>query len=151
MTIYEIRTDDTSWQEVDCATLDAACICAADAAAEGWPEDRASTIWIGWRARPADDPAEERNGTVAVDPPEPPCRDDDNHDWQAPHELVGGLADNPGVHGHGGGLIFSYACVRCGCGRQRDTWATNPNTGEQGLDSVSYEPCRYDVEEVDDE
>jgi hypothetical protein len=33
--------------------------------------------------------------------------------------------------------------MRCGCERTTDTWAQNPETGEQGLQSVSYEEGKY--------
>jgi hypothetical protein len=33
----------------------------------------------------------------------------------------------------------------CGCARITDTWAQDPETGEQGLHEVRYEPDRYDA------
>ena len=84
---------------------------------------------------------------VALDPEEPECEDYRGHDWQAPHEIVGGLKENPGVIGHGGGVIFEEVCVRCGCSRTTDTWAQDPTDGEQGLESVRYEEGKY-AEEV---
>lgn len=80
--------------------------------------------------------------TVAIDPQEPACSAGD-HDWQAPHEIVGGLEENPGVRGHGGGVTIHEVCMHCGCARLTDTWATRPDTGQQGLRSVSYEPGRH--------
>jgi hypothetical protein len=77
--------------------------------------------------------------TVAVQPPEPDCADDRGHRWHAPHELVGGLEENPGVWGHGGGVISKDVCRFCGVVRTVDTWAQDPETGEQGLESYSYE------------
>jgi hypothetical protein len=59
--------------------------------------------------------------------------------------LVGGIEENPGVWGHGGGVVINEACVRCGCGRTTDTWAQDPSTGRQGLESVAYEEGAYDV------
>lgn len=86
---------------------------------------------------------ESESVTVAVDPDEPPCRAGHQHDWQSPHAIVGGSAENPGVRGHGGGVIITEACMVCGCGRRTDTWAANPATGEQGLESVTYCPGEY--------
>lgn len=83
--------------------------------------------------------------TITIEPPEPKCSDKRGHDWQSPHSLLGGLEENPGVWGHGGGVIINEVCVRCGCGKTTDTWAQRPDTGEQGLHSVSYEEDAYDV------
>ena len=82
---------------------------------------------------------------VAIEPEEPPCIDDTGHDWQNPHEIVGGIEENPGVWGNGGGVIIKEVCLRCGCGKTTDTWAQDPNTGEQGLTSVKYEPEQYEL------
>jgi len=80
---------------------------------------------------------------VSIHPDEPPCIDDDDHDWRAPHEIVGGCESNPGVWSSGGGVMIIDVCVRCGCGRITDTWAQDPWDGTQGLESVEYQPGRY--------
>ena len=80
---------------------------------------------------------------LTVHPREPDCIDDDDHDWQAPHELVGGLEENPGVRGNGGGVIIQHVCARCGCYRTTNTWATNPSNGTP-MTSVSYEDADED-------
>lgn len=85
--------------------------------------------------------------SIAIDPPEPPCTDGQDHDFQSPHEIVGGLESNPGVHGHGGGVTITEVCMHCGCERFTDTWAQNPETGEQGLESVRFTADKY-AEEV---
>jgi hypothetical protein len=81
--------------------------------------------------------------TTAIDPDAPDCDDPRGHNWKAPHELVGGIEDNPGVWGSGGGVKIHEVCVRCGCGKLTDTWAQRPDTGEQGLDSVAYTKDEY--------
>lgn len=82
--------------------------------------------------------------SVPVDPVEPDCVDDDDeHDWRAPHSLLGGCEESPGVVAHGGGVICNEVCVRCGCLRVTDTWAQRPDTGKQGLRSVGYKPGEY--------
>lgn len=81
--------------------------------------------------------------TVTVDPTEPRCADAE-HDWQSPHEIVGGLESHPGVRGNDrGGVIITECCMRCGCARVTDTRAQNPANGEGGLRSVRYEPGRF--------
>ena len=81
--------------------------------------------------------------TVAIDPPEPDCLKGGEHRWRSPHDLVGGIESNPGVWGSGGGVLIIECCMRCGCARTTDTWAQDPETGEQGLTSVRYEPGRW--------
>lgn len=77
-----------------------------------------------------------------IDPAEPTCaRGHEEHDWCSPHKLLGGLTDNPGVQGHGGGVICRQVCRHCGRYRVTDTWAQDPSTGEQGLESVEYRPA----------
>lgn len=87
--------------------------------------------------------------TVALDPEEPDCVDGDDHDWQRPLEIVGGIAENPGVWGHGGGVLIHDVCMRCGCGRHRDTWAQDPTDGTQGLQSLRYEIGEH-LDEIDE-
>ena len=82
--------------------------------------------------------------TVTLDPDEPDCSGDE-HEWAAPYKLVGGIRENPGVWGHGGGVIINEVCLSCGCARVTDTWAQDPATGVQGLRSVAY----YEVGDED--
>jgi len=42
------------------------------------------------------------------------------------------------VMGSGGGVCYVETCSLCGARRHVDTWAQNPETGEQGLTSISY-------------
>jgi hypothetical protein len=80
---------------------------------------------------------------VQLDPEEPPCGhkrhpNPEGHDWQSPHEVVGGLKENPGVQGHGGGVTIEEVCARCGTYKVTDTWAQDMTDGEQGLTSTAY-------------
>lgn len=106
-----------------------------------------SIVWVDVRVIELDADGEETGDddlhTVEIDPPEPDCRDGEEHVWDSPHELVGGCEQNPGVRGNGGGVVVQSVCMICGCGRRVDTWAQRPDTGEQGLTSVSYEPAKY--------
>ena len=77
--------------------------------------------------------------TRVYEPAEPKCDEGNEHCWESPHDLVGGLKENPGVFGHGGGVIINEVCRHCGCRRRTDTWAQRMDTGEQGLHEVSYE------------
>lgn len=113
------------------------------------PED--GTIWVDVYI--TDEDGEEDRMTVKVDPPEPKCFPGEVHDWESPHDIVGGIEENPGVHGHGGGVIIEQVCMSCGTKRTTDTWAQRPDTGEQGLESVSYEEGYYeeDIQALRDE
>ena len=95
--------------------------------------------------RPQDEAAENNVSKVSVtlQPEEPSCTHEGGHDWQAPHEIVGGSKENPGVWRHGAGVRIHEVCIHCGCGRVTDTWAQRPDTGEQGLTSIEYDPEAY--------
>lgn len=71
-------------------------------------------------------------------PADVPACSADEHEWVAPYEVVGGLKENPGVWGKGGGLIMHRVCAHCGCLQTHDTWATGPG-GEQGLSVTTYD------------
>jgi hypothetical protein len=94
------------------------------------------TFWITMYVEA--DTGEVETFTIEVEPDVPACTGN-SHDWQAPHEIVGGCKSNPGVYGHGGGVTIHEVCTHCGCHKHTDTWAQNPETGEQGLTSVRYE------------
>jgi len=111
-------------------------------------DEGAETIWVDVEIM-IDDP-ENPDGwwvleclPIRIDPPEPECPEGAEHDWQNPVEIVGGIKENPGVWGHGGGVTISECCMRCGCKRVTDTWAQRRDTGEQGLESVRYWPGEY--------
>lgn len=96
------------------------------------------TTWITVRVRNEDDPDDCDSDRVAVDPTEPECKGEHEHDWQSPMSVVGGIKENPGVYGHGGGVVCTEVCCHCGRYRISDSWAQDPETGEQGLASVEY-------------
>jgi hypothetical protein len=82
--------------------------------------------------------ADEESHTITLEAEEPDCADGEEHDWRSPHSVLGGLEDDPGVQGHGGGVIITEVCAHCGIYRVTDTWAQDMSTGEQGLTSVEY-------------
>lgn len=102
-----------------------------------------STIWISACAYIDGDEDDVTHVTVAIDPEEPPCAGAGEHVWRAPHAIVGGIEESPGVWGHGGGVTCTSVCIVCGCAMDTDSWAQNPETGEQGLDSVEYTAGKY--------
>lgn len=104
--------------------------------------DNPETCWIGVYVQEIDEDGEEVgereciNITLEADIPD--C-DEDEHDWRSPYSVLGGLEENPGVWGHGGGVVIKEVCAHCGMYRITDTWAQDISTGEQGLESVEYE------------
>lgn len=80
---------------------------------------------------------------ITIEPEEPECADGHEHSWAAPFTLLGGLEENPGVWGHGGGVIIRRVCRHCGTYKVTDTWATNPSDGTP-MESVSYEDADDD-------
>jgi hypothetical protein len=111
----------------------------------GW-EKEDSTQWVNvtvWEKGSDDYPETHK---IAIEPNEPACVDSQGHDWQSPVGIVGGIKEAPGVYGHGGGITIQEVCLRCGCGRLRDTWAQDPQDGRQGLASVEYQPGKYESE-----
>lgn len=80
---------------------------------------------------------------ITLEPNEPECEEGEDHDWQSPIEIVGGIAENPGVWGHGGGVIITVICMHCGTERVTDTWAQDMSDGVQGLKSTSYVANKY--------
>jgi len=108
--------------------------------------DSKGTLWIDVKAV-CDETGEEDEDTVTLYEGKPDCSESE-HDWQQSHELFGGCKQNPGVWGHGGGVVIHEVCAHCGCKKVTDTWAQRPDTGEQGLMSVSYEPEAFTVDQL---
>lgn len=125
--------------------VDARQVAAARYVNDGEHSDPVSTVWHTVTVWPryyvyayvVDDVDDSSTHRVAVDPKEPPCSNL-LHNWQAEYAVVGGVKENPGVWGHGGGVRINEVCASCGLLRVTDTWAQNPDTGEQGLQSVEY-------------
>lgn len=149
------------WADVDgqapiyCPSIESAEEAAQEYVDGGdWGDDPGETRWIRvdvWRVAVGIDSdgnlvearVDEDAVTVTIEPPVPDCEDGEEHDWASDHDVVGGIEENPGVWGSGGGVRMVRHCRRCGCGEHTDTWATDPNTGEQGLTSVRYVPGEF--------
>jgi len=146
--LWDLSEDGYVYDSVIATSAEEAIETARDNVDRGNYNAAEGTIWIDVRVhcRETDESA---SGTVQSDEDEPDCESDAGvHDWQSPIELVGGIKENPGVWGHGGGVIITEVCMCCGCKRTTDTWAQRPDTGEQGLTSVSYETGAFMAEEL---
>lgn len=126
---YEIGEEGTGWYD----TIAADSIEAALDVAEGnvdrtdYPDE-----WTGHQvvmARRVGSDAPPAHRAVYVPPEEPACADGEEHDWRSPLEVVGGIAENPGVWGHGGGVTITEVCAHCGQYRETDTWADDGRGG----------------------
>jgi len=153
----EIKTNQGFWAddgncEVHYPDAESAYEAAREYVESGdWGEIQ-STIWVSVLAWPDGDKDEGSSFDISVDPREPHCIDGRLHDWCSPHKVVGGVRENPGVIGHGGGVLIIEVCRHCGCYRQTNTWAQNPQTGEQGLESVKYiEPDQGSIDWVQEQ
>ena len=140
---WVLREEGHEYDTVTADDAQAALSIAIDNVDRSNYSDAEGTIWIDVNVRNTVT-GEEEHGTVTLEPDAPDCEDGQDHDWRAPYSVVGGCRENPGVHGHGGGVIIKEACVHCGCYRITDTWAQDPSTGEQGLTSTAYEDADDD-------
>ena len=105
------------------------------------------TIWVDTQIRVEGETVS--TAVTQIDPPEPKCSGGE-HEWTDDIALVGGIKENPGVWGHGAGVLMFDACKRCGCQRTIDTWAQRPDTGQEGFSSVSYEPNHWSDDQLRD-
>lgn len=79
---------------------------------------------------------------VGEDPPEPECYADE-HDWQTPWRLLGGLRENPGVWSKGGTtMVYRSVCKNCGCYRTETDYGCQRNPG-QPTRSVEYDKADF--------
>ena len=152
---YVLVEDGTAYAAV--RTIEAARELASETDGD-YGDDRTSTVWVDREiyevraltvkdalALPDDESERTETVTVAIAAIAPRCASrDDEHVWSDDVRFVGGLNENPGVFGHGGGVKVGRVCLRCGCQRVEDSWAQRPDTGEQGLDAVSYDDSDAD-------
>jgi hypothetical protein len=144
---WELREEGYEYDEITADSLEEALEEARSNVDRGNYSDSEGTLYINVSVH-CEETGEQGSDTVTCEPDEPDCADGETHDWQSPIELVGGIKENPGCWGHGGGVIYHEVCRHCGCKRTTDTWAQNPQTGEQGLREVSYEENAYAAEEL---
>ena len=144
---YELREEGYVFDTVDASSAEAALEAADKPRRVNYDDDDGSTtIWVEYHAVNVDDDDDRASRQFVLQPREPECSGGGDHDWQSPIEIVGGVRENPGVWGHGGGVTIDECCVRCGCQRHTDTWATNPTNGTQGHTTVAYKPGHYSDE-----
>lgn len=141
MRIWTLIEEGDEYAAVEADSAEEALEIARDNVDPSCYDSSSKTFWVSVEVR-CEETDESLSDAVECEPDEPDCPEG-SHDWQSPHEIVGGLEENPGVQGHGGGVIIHEVCMHCGCARITDTWAQNPDTGEQGLRSVEYVEGEY--------
>ncbi len=144
---WELREEGFAYVAITASSAEEALEVAVDNCDRANYPDSVGTLFIDVSVE-CEETGERDSKTVTLEPDEPDCARGHEHDWQSPHALVGGLEENPGVHGHGGGVIIAEVCPHCGCKRVTDTWGQNPSNGQQGLRTVSYEEEAYTAEEI---
>ena len=82
---------------------------------------------------------------VEIPASEPECADGHEHEWRSPLAVVGGIAENPGVCGNGGGVVITQVCRHCATRKVTNTWAQHD--GVQGLTTTRYEADDSDARE----
>jgi hypothetical protein len=92
------------------------------------------TIWVRIGAVNADNRGEARVRKYRLDPKAPRCGKSRASRASRGGHRWGGRT----VRGHGGGVVVSEVCQRCGIERVTDTWAQDPTDGQQGLEAVCY-------------
>lgn len=95
------------------------------------------STWQRWTIGSAtlDDEGSQRDAKVAIDPEEPECAEGHAHAWD----------DYGHDQCHGAGIVSSVRCRYCGAVCTTDTYAQDPDDGEQGLTSVRYELDDHDT------
>lgn len=146
---WDLREEGYEYDEITADSAEEALGIARDNCDRANYPESEGTLYINIRVS-CEETGEDASETVTLEAPEPDCAHSETHDWCSPHSLVGGLEENPGVHGKGGGVVVTEVCRHCGCKRVTDTWAQNPSTGEQGLESVEYEEDAYTAEELEE-
>jgi hypothetical protein len=100
------------------------------------------TTWVNVTVTPIDEDGEvageDEHIKIELNPDEPECDGDHEHEWRSPHSVVGGLRENPGVQSHGGGAVITEVCAHCAHYKVTNTWAQDPEDGQQGLTSIEY-------------
>ena len=140
--VYEIR-DSNGWWKITSRPSTLHSDVEVSVRDGDWSE-LGETWWWSGRVSCEEDGTDESVGPYAIEPGVPRCRKGKEHDWQSPHEVVGGITENPGVQGHGGGVLITEVCAHCGRYRHTDTWAQCSQTGRQGLTSICYADADQD-------
>jgi hypothetical protein len=126
---YTITSGDGN-TEIEAGSFEEAREEAEDWINAGWDHsDDEGNTYIDVHLKRED--GEEDSFTVIFEQEEPTCRKsiwgNGEHSWY-----------EKGTWGRGGGTVTVEHCEYCDMKRTTDTWATRPDTGEQGFTEVKY-------------
>ncbi|WP_051246191.1 hypothetical protein [Thioalkalivibrio sp. ALE19] len=131
--LFQYREDSGHTEDLEATDLASAIDEARELLRDGdWPTGGKTT----YVSAAVIDPYGGAHGVeVAIHPEEPECTESE-HDWQSPHDLLGGLEENPGVWGKGGGVVVTEVCRHCGAYRITDTW--DQSQGPEPVETIQY-------------
>ena len=144
---FLIGDEHVSDTTVQADSLEDALELARDWARDGSWDHRCEVHVFAVELNPLADDGRDRRGAevgyrlwtrveVGEDAPEPECSEAE-HDWRAPHSVVGGLSENPGVWSTGGTTTTHVrVCAHCGMYRDETCHGAQRNPGQ--LDTTEY-------------
>lgn len=142
MTKYVMREDSGASEIIEAESIEEALQEALEWASDGSYQER---VIVSVRVIELDANGEQTDNQLSGDveagpePKAPNCADGQEHDWQSPHEIVGGIKDNPGVWSAGGTrTTYRDVCAHCGQYRVTRRTGSQRNPGELP-ETVTYE------------
>ena len=151
---YESGDTETVWQDTDGErALQDIVADVREKVSDHWNIEDLKTVYFdgplleGWDNSDNPNAAwEHQMEDIRVDPEEP---ENCSGNWISPLSLFGGLAENPGVHGHGGGVIVQEVCPQTGWYKTTDTADQNCTGHGNPVESIEYaEPDHESLEWV---
>jgi hypothetical protein len=138
MKIYgeKIYVADDRNGEVEYSWVDSKKVAAQEYVDDGsWGDDADTTRWVQvyvWERYTLgniviDDEENEESYFIPIEAPEPDCKFEYEHEWENVEEYI-----------NGAGIIHKERCIHCECERVTNTDAQDPESGQQGLTSISY-------------
>jgi hypothetical protein len=138
---YRISEDSGASEIIEADDLESAVEAAKEWASEGSYDERVMvSVYVQGIDDDGEDTDEYESAEVEAGPePEAPeCADGEEHEWESPHEIVGGLKENPGVWSKGGTtMTFHSVCCHCGAHKHETSYGSQRNPGQ--VDTVTYE------------
>jgi hypothetical protein len=146
MVTYVARMDGVEEQMVAEDLCEAEDLAREWAQEGSWPEEEGRFYVTVTVEAMQDGKVLERRGfqvVVGSDPEPPECTHPEGHNWESPHEVLGGLNENPGVwQTRGTQVTHRHVCDRCGAYK---VWTSESTPGD-----LPEEPEKTRYEEADE-
>jgi hypothetical protein len=125
--IYTCCSNGSDRYEIEASSAEAA---ANIYASDFTPENK--TYWVNCLVYKGSEEEEVENIRITIDPEIPKCENfygevKDSHKWESDR-----------ISGNNGGVIIVERCCHCDCKKITNTYDYDPETGEQGFESVKY-------------